>query len=404
MSFINNLKSPRKILFVAVCLISVISAFIFLITLKSNNRKFNQNLLSNTLSLYTSHLEMGSVINEKVKLLDNILLPFKVVFLDDKSSKIKYQYLENENKLMINKGLDHEFELENILQIIKNFGVFEKGSSISSDNKNQNLTSNSVLNPSPIISSKINFYKHINLFFLVHPEEEKNEYQHPNYLKIIKQLKLPKQMNIYMKFLIYDKFKGVINADDFYKDLKNYNSKIVFEELTDESSLNILLLNDKKRFDSKESSFEIDVFYNKDINNDIYVFPFKQSFNVNMLEKIINTRMLPNEIKELVPSDFLDTLITLYNSKNVIYSKMLIESLYNLEKINRIFPLYESIRTIENVKEKLNSIQNNLITIVKHNFNISDIELVIQIFIDVKYLMESNELVSYEHYFSNEFK
>lgn len=45
-----------------------------------------------------------------------------------------------------------------------------------------------------------------------------------------------------------------------------------------------------------------------------------------------------------------------------------------------------------------------MITIVKNNFSFDDMNILSQIYIDVKYLMESNELVSYEHYFSNEFK
>ena len=48
---------PKIFYYFFICLLSFISIFIFLINLKNNNRKFNQNLLSNTLTLYREHLE-----------------------------------------------------------------------------------------------------------------------------------------------------------------------------------------------------------------------------------------------------------------------------------------------------------------------------------------------------------
>jgi hypothetical protein len=50
-------KSPKKLFYLSVCIISVISLFILLLTIKSSNRKFNPNLISSAKSLFISHLE-----------------------------------------------------------------------------------------------------------------------------------------------------------------------------------------------------------------------------------------------------------------------------------------------------------------------------------------------------------
>lgn len=49
--------SPKKLFYLSVSIISVISLFILLLTIKSNNRKFNPNLISTAKSLFVSHLE-----------------------------------------------------------------------------------------------------------------------------------------------------------------------------------------------------------------------------------------------------------------------------------------------------------------------------------------------------------
>ncbi len=54
--------------------------------------------------------------------------------------------------------------------------------------------------------------------------------------------------------------------------------------------------------------------------------------------------------------------------------------------------------------KKINSIQSKLIEIVKGGFACNSISSLFTVYAEVKYLLESNELVSYEHYFSNEFK
>ena len=83
---------------------------------------------------------------------------------------------------------------------------------------------------------------------------------------------------------------------------------------------------------------------------------------------------------------------------------LLIATLRNLEKLNRIFSLYETIKTIENVKEKLNIIHNIFTKFLKQKFEGDISDDLNEIYIISQYLMESNQLVLFEHYFSDEFK
>ncbi len=62
--------SPKKLFYLSVTVISIISLFILLITIKSNNRKFNPNLISSAKSLFISHLEQ---LNSNIK--NNSLIP-----------------------------------------------------------------------------------------------------------------------------------------------------------------------------------------------------------------------------------------------------------------------------------------------------------------------------------------
>ena len=53
----NITNSHKKRLFIVICFISIVSVLILLVSIKSNIRKFNQNLISNTFTLFADHLE-----------------------------------------------------------------------------------------------------------------------------------------------------------------------------------------------------------------------------------------------------------------------------------------------------------------------------------------------------------
>ena len=81
---------------------------------------------------------------------------------------------------------------------------------------------------------------------------------------------------------------------------------------------------------------------------------------------------------------------------------MLLISISNLNKINRIFQLYESILTINEVNTKINAVSKYLNAVANNNIDID--YNITQLYLDTLFLLESNELVLFEHFFSFEFK
>ena len=105
-----------------------------------------------------------------------------------------------------------------------------------------------------------------------------------------------------------------------------------------------------------------------------------------------------------INSHILNELMKLFNHQdNMKYLKFL-AAMNNIEKISRIFPLYESILTINKVKEKIDKILDFLKNVVKNNFEINSLSNIDEIYVDTLYLMNSNELVIFEHFFSYQFK
>ena len=103
-------------------------------------------------------------------------------------------------------------------------------------------------------------------------------------------------------------------------------------------------------------------------------------------------------------NNILNELIKLFNYPHNMKHLKFLAIMNNIEKISRIFPLYETILTIDKAKEKMDKILNFLKIAVTNNFDDSALMNVDEIYVDTLYLMNSNELVIFEHFFSNEFK
>ena len=118
------------------------------------------------------------------------------------------------------------------------------------------------------------------------------------------------------------------------------------------------------------------------------------------------TKIIPSYLfkKLITNTNTIKELEKLFNSKKIREHILLIATLRNLEKLNKIFSLYETIKTIENVKEKLNIIHNIFTKFLKQKFEGDISDDLNEIYIISQYLMESNQLVLFEHYFSDEFK
>ena len=76
-----------------------------------------------------------------------------------------------------------------------------------------------------------------------------------------------------------------------------------------------------------------------------------------ILKRTLDIKLLSRRIKNLIQQNeqknFLDELIKIENSNQVKIANLFIASIENLEKLNKIFSLYESIRSIEKIKEKV---------------------------------------------------
>jgi hypothetical protein len=58
--------NAKRLFYIFICLSALISGFIFLLTIKANNRKFNQNLLTNIESLYGDFLKNNTIYNDAI--------------------------------------------------------------------------------------------------------------------------------------------------------------------------------------------------------------------------------------------------------------------------------------------------------------------------------------------------
>ena len=209
------------------------------------------------------------------------------------------------------------------------------------------------------ILNEISVYKHVNFFFLKNMLEHGEEYKRRIEMeKILPKMNLGNGLNFYIKYLYYISYFGAINLNNniLYREIKSFNSKQTFEELNDENSINILL-----HHDGNIQDHSIKVFYNKDINCDIFTFNFENPEKINfsnVIKKIIEINTLNLDLKRsiretLYSDNLLDNVIKINKSYSVNFARLYTKSLDNLEKLNKIFSLYESIRSIDKIKEKV---------------------------------------------------
>jgi hypothetical protein len=333
--FLNSKKS----LYWSIIIFGILAILTFLFTIKPNKKLFNINLINSAKSLYLEHLKTNSThksLKNEIFIKKEYVFPFSLEIIEKDESPIFIDYCDALNKLIINKSKFSDEEFRDLLNILQKFSVFEMSSSST-------FVNSTLLEDNAIFMPK--FFKHINLYLLVHEEDNLLEY---NKVILEKLKNFNTNLNIYVKFLFYDKYGGVINRETFYEDLKTYNSKIIFEELQDENYMNIIIFNQSEKDVDKMYSY-----YNKVLKHDIW------SFNINNLSdktfsKLINIAYIPHGIRNLIKNEEdLITILKIVNSCPFQYSNLLSYTFNKIEKINKIFSLYETIRTNEKVKEKV---------------------------------------------------
>ena len=409
--------SSKTVYYWVIIIVGLATTLLTLNTIKNRNKYPSTSSIKNILTLYINkfynlynpnknidrvkYIKSLSKLDKKLNIKENITMytyPFEIRFEEDLQSKDKFDLKFNQtNNILYLKNIDKLTEEEYNDSLFKDF--FSKFALSINYSLNANETLTNIKNNLPI-------YQSVNVFIWIPDTEMKNTHKYESYIeKIIREGSFLQEIGpIVVKFIIYNSKNGVINNKDLYTDVKLLNSKRLFNELNDEDLFNIHLLNEKKQ--------KINTYFNEDLNNFIFGLDFNNNINKKVfmhITKYLQFLNLFNKKQNLLSASYmnnniLNELIKLFNHPDNMKHLKFLAAMNNIEKISRIFPLYESILTVNKVKEKIDKILNFLKNTIKNNFDDYSLENIDEIYVDTLYLMNSNELVIFEHYFSNEFK
>ena len=409
--------SSKTVYYWVIIIVGFATTLLTLNTIRSRNKYPSTSSIKNILTLYINkfynlynpnknidrvkYIKSLSKLDKKLNIKENITMytyPFEIRFEEDLQSKDKFDLKFNQtNNILYLKNIDKLTEEEYNDSLFKDF--FSKFALSINYSLNANETLTNIKNNLPI-------YRSVNVFIWIRDTEMKNTHKYESYIeKIIKEGSFLQEIGpIVVKFIIYNSKNGIINNKDLYTDVKLLNSKRLFNELNDEDLFNIHLLNEKKQ--------KINTYFNEDLNSFIFGLDFNNNINKKVfmhITKYLQFLNLFNKKQNLLSASYmnnniLNELIKLFNHPDNMKHLKFLAAMNNIEKISRIFPLYESILTVNKVKEKIDKILNFLKNTIKNNFDDYSLENIDEIYVDTLYLMNSNELVIFEHYFSNEFK
>ena len=412
-----NLTS-KTIYYWIIIIIGIISTLITLNIIRSRNNYPSGATIKNILTLYINkfynltnpnknieRLKFLKTINkpgDELTIKENISMytfPFEIKFSEDENTtKFDLTYDNKKNILML-KNIDNLSREEYSESLFKDFLSKFALNINSSFNANETLAN---------IKNDLPIYRSVNIFIWIPDIEMKKTKKYIIYTdKMNKDLAFLNSIGpVVIKFIIYDSKNGIKNNDDLYSDIKLLNGKRLFDELNDPELFNIHIFNDK------ENNGKISSYYNDDLNSFIFGIDFDTNLNKKIFLHIVKYFQFLNLFQKktnilsasYMNNNILNELIKLFNYPDNMKHLKFLAIMNNIEKISRIFPLYETILTIDKAKEKMNKILNFLKIAVTNNFDDSALMNVDEIYVDTLYLMNSNELVIFEHFFSNEFK
>jgi hypothetical protein len=349
----------------------------------------------------TKYVKNIDKLGKELNIKENITMytyPFNIQFIEDENKKFNLIFNQKENILYlhnINSISKEEYDESLFSDFLSKFGL----SINSTFNANETLVN---------IKNNLPIYRSINIFIWIPDTEMEKTKKYYNYIDTIqKETSFLNSIGpIIVKFIVYDSKNGIKNNQDLYTDIKNYNGKRLFDELNDADLFNIHIFNEK------ETNDKISTLYNDDLNSFLFGIDFDKNINKKIFIHIVKYLQFLNLFPRkknifsasYMNNNILNELIKLFNHPYNMNHLKFLAIMNNIEKISRIFPLYESILTIDKVKQKIDKILNFLKNAIKNNFDENSLNNVDEIYVDTLYLMNSNELVIFEHFFSNEFK
>ena len=384
-----------------IIVIGIISLFITLRILRSYNISTISGNIKNLLNTYLTQLEKNytfiknsNVNNTIFNNLSQYDFPFNIKDIDNNLKEFSFEFNENNNTLILyNLNLLNIYEYNNSFFPFLSLFALDRNSSLPLNKTFENIEHN------------LPVYRQINIYFLINNKESVNDYENiiNEFKKIQNKINI-NNINFIMKFIRYNDKIDIEDNKIFYSSMKKLNSHLLMDELNDYENLNILLLKNDKNND-------VITLFNEDINSFIFKINFEKNFNLKTINNILSIlKVKPFINRNMYKSSYFNmkiynNIIKMFSLKNLKFHLYLMASLKNLDKLSKIFSLYESILTYDKVKEKINFIHIVLIDLLKSKFNIDLLYNNIQkLYINTQFLMNSNQLVLFEHFFSDEFK
>ena len=411
--------TSKTVYYWVIIVIGLTTALLTLNIIRSRNKYPSTTSVKNILTLYINkfynlynpnknidrvkYIKSLSKLDKKLDIKENITMytyPFEIKFINDEKAKDKFDLtFDKKNNILLLKNI------ENLSEEEYNDSLFNDFLSKFALSINSSFSANETLSN---IKNILPIYRSVNIFIWIPEKQMQSTRRYEGYIeKIIKEgYFLEKIGPVVVKFINYNSKNGISKNKDLYTDVKLLNSKRLFNEINDNDLFNIHLLNEKNEnskintyFNEDLNSFIFGLDFDKNINTKILIYITKYMYFLNLFDRkqnLLSASYMNNHI--------LNELIKLFNHPDNMKHLKFLASLNNIEKISRIFPLYESILTVNKVKEKIDKILNFLKNALKNNFDNNSFENIDDIYVDTLYLMNSNELVIFEHFFSTEFK
>jgi len=244
----------KKEFYIIIVIVSIVLAIDLFFNITSNIKKFNQTTLHTFEVLHHKHLENLNSINNSNNENYKHLLPFE---LEYKENTI---ILKNKDKGLVNK--DRMTDM-----FVNYFKIYEPF---------YNITTN--LTHYQIVAQKLELYRYINIYLLT----DNNELDNQIFIdKISREFSKYRESNPSLKFhlkFIYCNYND-IHSEDFYNNIQELNSKLLFEELQDEKVLSLIMLNQNHQNENKLEFNEI-----VELNKNIFTFNILKELNQNLIK------------------------------------------------------------------------------------------------------------------------